>query len=213
MLLLDYRARAQRPVVNDEDRYEYWRNPAHDRYFFRRLMWASLLSGGHATYGGLRTFEPHDGGPTRGVQGYFDANRAGVLEQGAHDFRHVHRFFREAGLTMAGLRPDDALAGADPRRWKVAHDDATYLVYLANPSGDAPQTDVPAADRAEVTLRLPPATYRTRWYDPSTGQWYDGGDTVSEAGSPSVTLQAPELRGLTSEDWVLLLERDGGSRR
>ncbi|MHC4512054.1 MAG: apiosidase-like domain-containing protein, partial [Planctomycetota bacterium] len=47
------------PMVLDEDRYEHWRNPKHDRYFFRRLMWASLFSGGHATYGGLRTYEPY----------------------------------------------------------------------------------------------------------------------------------------------------------
>ncbi|HUT19531.1 MAG TPA: hypothetical protein VM366_10250, partial [Anaerolineae bacterium] len=32
------------PVVNDEDRYEFYRPPACPRYFFRRLMWGSLSS-------------------------------------------------------------------------------------------------------------------------------------------------------------------------
>ena len=52
------------PVVNDEDRYGNYRSPKHDRYFFRRLMWSSLLSGGHASYGGLRPTN-HSQVPTR----------------------------------------------------------------------------------------------------------------------------------------------------
>ena len=40
---------------------ESYISPKHDRYFFRRLMWASLLSGGHATYGGLATYEAFAG--------------------------------------------------------------------------------------------------------------------------------------------------------
>ena len=79
-ILLRYRQTGSDPIVNDEDRYELYRNAGNRRYFFRRLMWASLLSGGHATYGGLKTYEAHDGGPTRGVQGYFDANRDGVVD-------------------------------------------------------------------------------------------------------------------------------------
>ena len=113
-IILRHRESGTDPIVNDEDRYELYRNAGNRRYFFRRLMWASLLSGGHATYGGLKTYEAHDGGPTRGVQGYFDANRDGVLFQGAHDFRHIHRFFRETGVTLVGLRPDDALS-----RWPI----------------------------------------------------------------------------------------------
>ena len=51
--ILEYRARAKDdPVVLDEDRYGLYISPRHDRFFFRRLMWASLLGGGHATYGG-----------------------------------------------------------------------------------------------------------------------------------------------------------------
>jgi hypothetical protein len=57
--ILEYRAKARKPVVHDEDRYEVYRGPVHPRYFFRRLMWASLLSGGHTTYGGVNTFEAH----------------------------------------------------------------------------------------------------------------------------------------------------------
>jgi len=81
--ILKYRKLGDDPIVLDEDRYEQYRAPEHPRYYFRRLMWASLLSGGSATYGGLRTYEPHDFVPAkehhmtnskgRGVYGYYDA--------------------------------------------------------------------------------------------------------------------------------------------
>lgn len=208
-LILEYRQKAQQPAVLDEDRYEYWRNPAHDRYFFRRLVWASLLSGGHATYGGLRTYEPYDGGPTRGVQGYFDANRAGVLEQGAHDFRHVHTFFQDSGLTMAGLEPDDAFCGGKPRGWKCAHDDDTYIIYLANPSGNDPATDVPGERLPKVTFSLPAGSFTSRWFNPSAGTWTDG-ESLAKGRH---TLQPPAIRGNRSGDWVLLVRRTKGGRR
>ena len=35
----EYRKKAKSPVVNDEDRYEHYRQPKHPRYFFRRLLW------------------------------------------------------------------------------------------------------------------------------------------------------------------------------
>lgn len=44
--ILQYRQLGDDPVILDEDRYELYRPPAHRRYYFRRLMWASLLSGG-----------------------------------------------------------------------------------------------------------------------------------------------------------------------
>ncbi len=203
-LLLEHRARVRQPAVLDEDRYEYWRNPAHDRYFFRRLVWASLLSGGHATYGGLRTYEPYDGGPTRGVQGYFDANRAGALEQGAHDFRRVHAFFRESGLTMVGMEPDDAFCGADPLRWKCARSADAFLLYLANPSGRAPADDAPAEAPPEVSFTLPEGAFAARWFHPSTGLWY----AAEPLAAGPHTLKAPETPGARSGDWVLLMTRN-----
>jgi hypothetical protein len=200
-LIRQYRQESSDPVVLDEDRYEYWRNPAHDRYFFRRLMWASLLSGGHATYGGLRTYEVYDGGPTRGVQGYFGASRAGVLEQGGHDFSHIHAFFRETGLTLSGFEPADGICGGDPSRWKCARRNGTVLVYLANPTGSDPKTDAPAAEPPAVTVALSEGRYSVRWFDPRLGTWTDG-DNVS-GGKQNLT--APDLSPNHSGDWVLLL--------
>ena len=202
--ILEYRARRAQPVVHDEDRYELYRHPANRRYFFRRLMWASLLSGGHATYGGLRTYEPYDRTGTRGVSGYYDANRAGLLFQGAHDFLHIHKFFRDSRLSLVRMTPDDALAGGNPRRWKCIRDDRTLIVYLANPDGDRPPQDNPAVEKAWVALNLPAGSYSVRWFDPKTGAWFDASDV--EGGSRKFEAPSPAI-SVSSEDWVLLLRR------
>ena len=216
-LILDYRRKAKHPVVLDEDRYELYRYPMHRRYYFRRLMWASLLSGGHATYGGLKTYEPYGGqtyaGPDRavavgvdpyngedkGVSGYFDANHRGILHQGAHDFRHIHAFFNTLGLTLVNMQPDDALVGDDPYRWKCAHDESTYVIYLANPGGAEPGTDYPNTEVPEVALSLAKGRFSVQWFDPDTGAWYR--DSTLEGGE-EVSLKAPG-----TEDWIVLLQR------
>jgi hypothetical protein len=198
--ILEYRPRGDDPVVNDEDRYELYKPPAHPRYFFRRLMWASILSGGHATYGGLRTYEPYDG-DTRGVSGYFDAKAAGKLAGGADDFVHIHTFFREAGLTPVGMQPDDACVGGDLYKWKALRGADAIIVYLANPTGTKPESDDAAPAAPAVTVRLPAGAWAARWFQPTTGRWTDGGRV---AGAPA-TLKAPG-----GGDWVLVLRRTAG---
>lgn len=195
--ILDFRSKGDDPVVNDEDRYELYKPPAHPRYFFRRLMWASLLSGGHATYGGLKTYEPFDGAE-RGVQGYAGAVTAGKLKGGADDFVHIHTFFREAGLTLAGFKPDDDAAGGRPLRAKACRDSRTMILYLANPSGDKPETDAPAAEAPSLRVCLAEGAFTVRWFDPRTGRWADG----TPVKGPTVLLTAP-----SGGDWVAVLRK------
>lgn len=212
--ILEYREKIKQPIVNDEDRYERYRPPSNSRYFFRRLMWASLLSGGHATYGGLRTYEAfggHNIGPTgqmsndyipfegleKGVSGYFDANKKGILFQGGHDFRHIHQFFSTADIDLAGMQPDDAFVGNEPFKYKCIQDQEKFIIYLANPSGENPETDFPAAEVPKIDLDLPNGNYQLFWFDPDTGNWVRG----AVSGGPQ-KLNAPSLG-----DWVLLIEK------
>ncbi len=217
-LILEYRPKAKQPAVIDEDRYELYRPPAHPRYFFRRLMWASLFSGGHATYGGLKTYDPYLGaefqgpeknvllryqphqGRDKGVTGYFDANRAGILFQGGHDFRHIHQFFQESGLTLVGMQPDDALVNGDSLRYKCIRDDANYLVYLANPSGNTPQNDYPKNEAPTVAMKLPSGRLSVQWFDPDTGTWVYASDVN---GNDELSLTAP-----AEGDWILWLKAE-----
>lgn len=185
------------PMVLDEDRYEHWRNPEHDRYFFRRLMWASLLSGGHATYGGLRTYEPYDG-RTRGVQGYYDAVEAGKLEHGADDFIHIHAFFDQSELTLVGMKPDDKLVGNKPGRFKCIRDDETCIVYLANPNHPESEQANVDKDIPAVTVGLPTRGFAVKWFNPRTGEWIR--DKV-------VTGDKSHFEAPGPGDWILLLQR------
>jgi hypothetical protein len=186
------------PMVLDEDRYEHWRNPKHDRYFFRRLMWASLLSGGHATYGGLRTYEPYDG-KVSGVQGYFDAVAEGKLERGADDFIHIHKFFSDASLTLVNMKPDGAIVGGKPGQFKCIRDDNTYIIYLANPDKSKPEEANVSLATPAVTIRLPEREFSVRWFNPRTGEWRRR--TRLAGGEQKLT--APG-----GGDWVLLLRSE-----
>ncbi|WP_114749948.1 DUF5060 domain-containing protein [Pleomorphovibrio marinus] len=214
-LIKAFRDKVKQPIVNDEDRYELYRAAAHRRYFFRRLMWASLLSGGHATYGGLRTYEAfsgHDVGPTgelkntfipyegkeKGVWGYYDANREGVLQQGGHDFIHIHGFFNEAGISLVGMQPDDALVGNSPKTHKCIRDSENIIIYLANPSGDKPETDFPKQDAPSVSLDIQEDNMRAKWFNPSAGTWVNTG--IVKNGTQ-------ELKAPAGGDWVLWLSK------
>lgn len=172
-LILQYRALGRDPVVLDEDRYGNYISPKHDRFFFRRLMWASLLSGGHATYGGINTYEPFAGADKiKGVQGYLTAVREGRLDDGAADFRLIRSFFAEADLTLVGLQPNDAMAGNDGHSVKVIAGDKTIIAYLQNPDSRAPETANVSETPANCRLHLPPGGWRVRWFDPRSGQWH-----------------------------------------
>ena len=191
----EYYGKRAVPMVLDEDRYEHWRNPKHDRYFFRRLMWASLLSGGHATYGGLKTYEPYDGNTT-GVQGYFDAIAADKLERGADDFVHIHEFFKDSDLTLVNMKPDDAIVGNEPGRFKCIRDDKAYIVYLANPDSSKPGEANVSPGITNVVIRLPEKTFTVRWFNPGSGRWTDG---------KSVSGGKQRLTAPAGGDWILLL--------
>jgi hypothetical protein len=193
----EYYGKREVPMVLDEDRYEHWRNPQYDRYFFRRLMWASLLSGGHATYGGLKTYEPYDG-KTTGMQGYFDAIAAGKLEHGADDFVHIHKFFKDSNLTLVNMKPDDAIVGNEPGRFKCIHDDKTYIVYLVNPDSSKPGEANVSPGIANVVIQLPEKTFTVRWFNPRNGLWANG---------KSVSGGRQRLTAPAGGDWILLLTR------
>jgi len=189
-VLLHYRALGDDPVILDEDRYELYIPPEHPRYFFRRMMWASLLSGGAATYGGLKTYEPYDG-ELRGVQGYEDAVQAGKLVGGAHDFRYIHQFFQDTGLTLVGMEPADVMVGYQPHYFKCIENDDHIIVYLQNPDSADPQKAGVSSKAAAVKIYLPLSVYGVRWYEPTTGRWVEDAKIKEVFGGIKRELKAP----------------------
>jgi len=206
-LVREYRERAADPVIFDEDRYERYRGPDHPRYFFRRLLWATLLSGGHPTYGGNRTFEPYDGDE----QGVRDYEESGLV--GMDDVVGIHSFFEETGLSLVGFTPDTGVVADEPDRVVCSHDDRVYLAYFANPAGDDPETATVRNEPQTGVLDLPAVEFDVRWYDPGTREWVDGerieGERI-DGGRQEFTTPA-------GGDWVLVLERrsvpSGGQSR
>ena len=83
-------------------------------------MWANIIAGGHATYGGSATWLPYSSSGVctslacPGVRGYGDLVASGVLKNGARDFPHIHAFFEAAPegvghLGMVGFVPNNTL--------------------------------------------------------------------------------------------------------
>jgi hypothetical protein len=192
-LVLKYRALSKDdPVVLDEDRYGNYISPRHDRYFFRRLMWANLLSGGHATYGGLNTYEPYEGPRgIKGMHGYRTAVQDGRLDDGAADFPHIRRFFNEAGLTLVGMEPNDAMGGNDGYGVKVIAGPKTIIAYLQNPDARTAETANVSETAAACRLHLPPGDWRIRWYDPRTGRWHAAPDRQHISGGDTRDFKSP----------------------
>lgn len=191
-LLLQYRALGKDPVVLDEDRYGIYISPKHDRYFFRRLMWASLLSGGHATYGGLATYEPYAGADKiKGVQGYLTAVREGRLDDGAADFRYIRSFFADADLTLVGFIPNDAMAGNDGHSVKVIAGDKAIIAYLQNPDSRTAESANVSETPANCRLHLPPGGWRVRWFDPRSGKWHTNPGREAISGGSTQNFKSP----------------------
>lgn len=197
-LIKDYRQKAPKPVIIEEDRYEYYRPPQHPRYFFRRFIWSSLLSGGHASYGGLASYEAFDG-EIKGIYGYQDAVKANKLK-GADHFPYVHKFFKESGLTLVGFQPADTLTGNNPTQTKCCRKEGQFLIYLANPDQQSAEKANHRTSAAQLDIQLPEAIYEVRWFNPRNGKWLTGRNVTGH-----------RYRTLTpgGGDWVLWLNKTG----
>jgi len=83
---------------------------------------------------------------------------------------------------------------------KCIRDRDNVIVYLANPSGENPETDFPAATVPEIELYLENGNYQVFWFDTDTGNWVRSG-RISGGQQKFI---APSLG-----DWVLLIKRVG----
>jgi len=200
-LVLLYRHFSKAPSIIDEDRYERYLAPDYPRYFFRRLMWANLFSGGSATYGGLKTYEPYDA-EIAGVQGYFDAVEEGKLIGGA-DFQHIHTFFQEAGITLVNMQPQDELAGYDPCQYKCIRNEKYILVYLQNADSRNAESANMNETFADVKLHLPRHLFAIRWFNPRTGEWQVDEEHTTVSGGYERELTCP-----FTGDAVLVLSKE-----
>ncbi|MEM9160367.1 MAG: DUF4038 domain-containing protein [Verrucomicrobiota bacterium] len=205
------RPTASKPIFLEEDRNEGDLKPNWPRYYFRRLFWGALLSGGYPSYQGLDTSSPHKQ-HSAGIQGYYDLCHAGDLRQGAQDLHHVRKFFEDTGITLEKWTPDDILSGNDPLKVKSAKSQSgtEVIAYIANPEvfgGHAPDgfdgvhTDK-LSDASETfttfTLELPFSSGTAKWYNPTTGEW---------KGEAEITKNSTTLLTPAPGDWIVHVTR------
>jgi hypothetical protein len=125
------------------------------------------------------------------MHGYLTAVRDGRLDDGAADFRHIRTFFAESKLTLAGLHPNDPMAGNNGHAVKVIASLKTAIAYLQNADGDKPEEANVRETPAACRLHLPPGAWRIRWFDPRRGAWHANPERREIAGGFTRDFQAP----------------------
>lgn len=158
-----------------EDRYSTWIPPTFKNYFFRRLMWAWILSGGSACYGG-------------------DWDNAGTLHfTGTDHIKYINPFFNSRGIDMGLFKEDDA-AVSNPADSKAEHrvqlarrGNAEFIMYHPNNVGSGGDVNA-GSSKPKMVVNLPAGNFSVEWYNPRSGGKSTAG-TV--AGGSKVTFTAP----------------------
>ena len=163
-----------------EDRYETYKPPVYPRYFFRRLMWAWLLSGGSACYGGdWDAAIPYDSTSFVGldsvqyIKGYFESRN---IDLGLFAYND----------SLA----TDALATGKDRPQVCNKGTAEYIVYHPNGAGTGADVNVNAKRTASFGLDLSAAagSFTVEWFRCLDGVTVDGPPLQ---GGFATTLTAP----------------------
>jgi glycerophosphoryl diester phosphodiesterase len=208
-----------------EDWYEQQptrENPAEPPYYYRRMFWSVLLSGGSPNYGGrYPVIHPYS---QTGTLDFPVSDEYTYRDQltGLDDILYLKSFLRSRQIDFAQFIPNDGLAAyppgqapnssgtPDPSRIQLAHshDHGQYLLYLPNPQdGESAggEEDSPAADSrrlarpnqsktASVRLDLGNASgdFSVEWLNPQSGDIITG---TYVSGGSQVDLIAPWTGG------------------
>ena len=120
----------------------------------------------------MRTWQPGDGNEEQGIRGYFEANKRGLLQDGAGSVIFIKRFFDISGWTLLNTQPADDLVGNEPYSVKcLRSDDSTYFfIYVANPTSTAVSAaNAHGSNVPDVNMFLQAGTYWCQIYNPRTG--------------------------------------------
>jgi len=225
------------PVFHGEDTYEvvdiwYNRNAStpnagDPEYYYRRIFWTDLLSGGYSCYGGgYGAIIPYN--KAFEEVAYNTGMEIVTAElKGLNDIHHIKDFFNNHDIDIADYRPADykAINGPSaPGQIQVAYDslDDKYIVY--HPNATVGEINYEPNDFQDVgistfethttcsidknstpgvSLELNSGVrYVGEWFDPSTGSYYNQPD-ITGTGT-DYTFTAPGA--LKGRDAVLLLD-------
>lgn len=159
-----------------EDRYSTYKAPTHKTYFFRRLMWAWIISGGSACYGG-------------------DWDNSGSFHfTGTESFKHINNYFNSRNIDMGKFTDADAIGinvndnKIPANRLQVARrGNAEFLIYHPNNEGGGQGVNAKNA-KARMKINLPGGNYTTEWFNPASGSKSKGANV---SGGRTVDLTSP----------------------
>ncbi len=207
-----------KPVFLGEDRYEQDHgpslDPAHMRYWQRRLFWAWLLSGGSANYGG-RWWAVHPytttGTRTAAYHGRPNYTFHAALS-GLDSVRPIRDYFEQREIDLGQFVPDHALvedtdgrkAAQAPKLMRRGNDE--FLIYHPHAAADEQAAHVTsnATARLWLDLRTVPGAFTVEWYRADDGRSEAGADV---SGGDRRELTAP----WTGADVVVRLVSKRGS--
>lgn len=175
-------------VFLEEDYYEDARPhfaPAHPRYFYRRLFWAWLLSGGSANYGGRwATLDPYS---QTGKLTYREPRSGHIYRNGLVGLNSIpvlKQFFADREIELWRFEPDDGIAASPDgrsgcRRIKATHRGSIeYLLYAPDAAscGAAAALGATRAPRLLINLTESHGRYHVEWFRTVDGQTKEGRD-------------------------------------
>ncbi len=195
-----------KPVIIAEDRYSWYRWPDNPPYFYRRLLWTSILSGGYATWG------EHDCSYATNAE--FEANADPTCHRfgGKKEFKYIYKLFLNYSIPFWEMAPHDELVS--PGNKCLAKLGDIYIIYIPNPNSGEPYTydygcggpDHNSVNSNKVIISIAvnlisfgSTTVYAMWYNPRTGKFIKT-DTVN--GGSTLTLTAPDI-----EDWVIIITK------
>ncbi len=178
-----------KPVFLGEDRYEQDIgadvDPAHMRYWQRRLFWAWLLTGGSTNYGGRWWgLHPYSRTGERPATIFWHAKHirlSGALT-GLDSVLYIREYFAKRQIELSGFEPEqrlvaDAEAASGVRSPKLMRrGDDEFLIYHPNAAEDGidAHADAARAARLRIDLRSVHGRFATEWYRAEDGAFQAG---------------------------------------
>jgi len=231
------------PIFHGEDTYEvvdiwYNRNAAtpnagDPEYYYRRIFWTDLLSGGYSCYGGgYGAIIPYDKA--------FDevAYNTGVeivsaKLKGMNDIQFIKDFFEDNSIDIAKYKSadDKAINGpSKPSQIQIAYNSLADKYIIYHPNASAGEIDYEPNDFQDVGIAIfethstcsinksstPEITielkneirYLVKWFDPSSGTYYKQPDVFGKG--TNYTFFAPAT--ISGKDAVLLIDGESAKK-
>ena len=165
------------PVMNGEDRYEEYRGPEHPQYYYRRLMWSWLLSGGSATYGSRWH---RDDGKTleQPLTPYSQTAYTGL-----HSVKYIRPYFEDRNIDLALFSDADHLVKdmgsrrGSNRPQAAINGNFEIMVYHPNSSRGKGDAIPDAGVYARIILKLNQidSNFKSEWFSAVDAKTSPGG--------------------------------------